>query len=252
MLFQDRSPITGTHRTSDGYLAAECRIARTGLQLYTGTELGRPDMPMVSVYRDQDAVFAADALASAAHKPITLDHPAGAVTADRWKELAVGWTGGEVVRDGEFLRVPMMVADAAAIRAIEGGTRELSCGYTASISWTPGLTADGEKYDARQEGIRLNHVAIVPAGRAGSQVRFGDAALPFDDDDMSAAIEYARMVHHNQHCYLGDRAPAFDEAAVRASIVRDAGRTAPVVANEAELNAAYSAMVQDLTTAWQR
>lgn len=182
MQFLDRASISGTHRTSDGYLAAECAIAKTGIQIYAGLEVGRPDLPTVRVYRGEDAVFAADAMASAAHKPITLDHPAQGVTAERWKELAVGWTGDAVARDGEFLRVPMMVADAAAIRAIEGGTREISCGYSADLEFGDFDTPDG-RADARQKGVRINHCAIVAKGRAGAAVRFGDAATPIGIGD---------------------------------------------------------------------
>jgi hypothetical protein len=191
MLFQDRASISGTHRTNDGYLAAESRISRLGIQIYAGHEVGRPDLPTVRVYRGEDAVFAADAMASAAHKPITLDHPAHGVTAERWKELAVGWTGDAVVRDGEFLRVPMMVADASAIRAIESGTRELSCGYSAELEFGNFVTPDGPA-DARQKGVRLNHVAVVAKGKAGAAVRFGDSAAPIDNRDQVDAVHDAK------------------------------------------------------------
>lgn len=172
----DRATISGTHRTADGYLAADARIARTGIQIYSGREVGRPDLAVVRVYRSPEEVFAKDAMTSAAHRPMTLDHPAQHVDATRWKGIAVGWTGDAVTRDGETIRVPMMVADAAAIADIEAGKRELSCGYSCDLDWTPGTTPEGEAYDARQIGIRVNHVAIVQKGRAGSACRIGDNA----------------------------------------------------------------------------
>ena len=46
--------------TSDGYLKAMPRIARTGIQLYKGDECGRPDVDFVRVYRPEDSVFAND------------------------------------------------------------------------------------------------------------------------------------------------------------------------------------------------
>jgi uncharacterized protein len=176
MTFTDRATIAGTHRTADQYLAADARIARTGIQIYSGREVGKPEMASVRVYRAPEEVFAAGAMASVAHKPITLDHPAQNVDATRWKKTAVGWTGDTIQRDGNFLRVPMMVADADAIASIDSGARQLSAGYTCDLVWGTGTTPEGETYDARQVGIRVNHVAIVPAGRAGSECRIGDSA----------------------------------------------------------------------------
>jgi hypothetical protein len=39
MNFTDTAPIAGTRRTADGYLVADARIARTGIQIYLGSEL---------------------------------------------------------------------------------------------------------------------------------------------------------------------------------------------------------------------
>jgi hypothetical protein len=176
MTFTDRATISGTHRTADKYLAADARIARVGIQTYSGSEVGRPAMPSVRVYRSPEEVFAPAAMASIAHKPITLDHPTDNVDSTRWKGTAVGWTGETIAKDGNFIRVPMMVADAGAIASIDSGARELSAGYTCDLDWTPGVTPEGEAYDARQIGIRVNHIAIVPAGRAGQECRIGDSA----------------------------------------------------------------------------
>ncbi|MGL5431928.1 MAG: DUF2213 domain-containing protein, partial [Plesiomonas shigelloides] len=57
---------------------------------------------------------------------------------------------------------------------IESGKCELSAGYTAKYDFTPGVTADGEAYDAVQRDIRINHVALVPRARAGRQARVFD------------------------------------------------------------------------------
>ncbi|MDX0930579.1 MULTISPECIES: DUF2213 domain-containing protein [Sinorhizobium] len=176
MKFTDLAPIAGTRRTADGYLVADVRTARTGIQLYAGHEVGKPGMQAVKVYRPEDQVFDKASLGSYAHKPVTNDHPAEAVTADNWKALSVGSIGDEVARDGEFVRIPLIVMDAAAIKAIDDGKRELSAGYTCDLAWEPGTTPAGEKYDAIQKDIRINHVAIVQRGRAGSEARIGDGA----------------------------------------------------------------------------
>ncbi|WP_309086402.1 DUF2213 domain-containing protein [Chelativorans sp.] len=176
MQFTDAAVVAGTRRREDGYLVADARIARTGVQTYLGSEVGKPEMPIVRVYRPRDEVFKEATLKSAAHRPVTNDHPADLVTSQNWKQHAVGQTGDEVAGEGIFIRVPLMVSDEAAIQDIEAGKRELSAGYTCDLDWSTGKTPTGEAYDAIQRNIRLNHVAIVARGRAGSQVRIGDAA----------------------------------------------------------------------------
>lgn len=174
----DRATTSTPRRTSDGYLVADVRVARTGIQDYLGSELGKPDMPIVRVYRPESAVFAADAMHSYAHRPVTNDHPAAQVTADTWRDVAVGGTGGEVVRDGEFVRVPMSLMDASAIADYESGKRELSMGYDAVIEFTNGVTDSGEEYDAIVTSMKMNHLALVDRARGGSELRIGDSPAP--------------------------------------------------------------------------
>lgn len=176
MQFTDAVTVAGTRRRDDGSLLADARIARTGIQTYLGSEVGKPDMAMVRVYRPGSEVFSEDTLKSAAHRPVTNDHPTELVTADNWRQHAVGQTGDEITGEGIFIRVPLMVSDGATIADIEAGKRELSAGYTCDLAFEPGTTPSGEAYDAIQKNIRINHVAIVQRGRAGTQVRIGDAA----------------------------------------------------------------------------
>lgn len=173
----DRATIIGTRRTRDGYLAVNARVARAGnVQQYLGYEVGKPEMAVVNVYRPAEEVFNKDTLASFAHRPVTLGHPSTAVTADTWSDVAKGWSDGEVAREGEFVRISMLLADAGAIKAVEDGTRQISMGYDCELDWTAGVTADGQAYDARQTRIRSNHVAIVELARGGPELRIGDSA----------------------------------------------------------------------------
>jgi uncharacterized protein len=77
----------------------------------------------------------------------------------------------------------MMVTDAGLVKKIlDGDADECSCGYTCEIL-PGGGEWNGQPYDTEQTKIRGNHVAIVPAGRAGPAARVkldaGDAvALP--------------------------------------------------------------------------
>lgn len=179
MQFTDAVAVAGTRRRDDGYLVADARIARTGIQLYRGAEVGRPDMAVVRVYRPGAEVFSDTTLASAAHRPVTNDHPPEMVTAANWKKYAVGQSADEVRGEGIFIRVPLMVSDQAAIDDIEAGKRQLSAGYTCDVAFEAGVTDGGEAYDAIQKNIRLNHIAIVGRGRAGHEVRIGDGAAPW-------------------------------------------------------------------------
>jgi cation transport regulator ChaB len=166
---------TPTRRTKDGYLVCSARIARTGIQLYAGDELGIPDEPIVRVYRPPEEVFSKASMHSMAHLPITLDHPDTMVDADNWRQHAIGHIGEEVSRDGDCLRVPLIIMDSKAIEAYEKhGVKQLSVGYGCDLKWNAGVTPDGETYDAKQTAIRGNHLAVVPAARGGSRLCIGD------------------------------------------------------------------------------
>lgn len=195
MNFLDAVKIAGTQkRASDGALIVDARAARTGIQVYTGSEVGKPELASVRVFRGADEVFHGDSLKSFAHRPITVDHPPVPVDASNWKDYAVGQTADEVTAQDIYVRVPLMVSDQNAINAVESGKRELSVGYSCDLDWTPGITAKGETFDARQRNIRVNHVAIVDHGRAGSKVRIGDnagtewGAMPVQDHQKETEV----------------------------------------------------------------
>jgi hypothetical protein len=177
MNFTDAVTVAGTRRTGDGYLIAEAKAVRTGIQLYAGDEVGKPDMRMVRVYRPADEVFADASLQSFTHAPVTVNHPDDAVNASNWKDLAVGEVSTAAKKDGEWVWLPLILKDAAAIASVESGKRELSAGYSCELVWGDGVTADGQQYDATQKNIKINHLAIVDSARAGSQARIGDGAV---------------------------------------------------------------------------
>lgn len=177
MQFTDAVTVEGKpRRTADGYLIATAKSVRTGIQLYAGSEVGMVDKAVVRVYRPAEEVFADASLQSFSHAPVTNNHPAEAVTADNWAKLAVGEVSTAAKKDGDWVHLPLVLKDAAAIKAVEDGKRELSAGYNCELDWTPGLTADGQAYDAVQRNIKINHLALVDRARAGSQARIGDGA----------------------------------------------------------------------------
>lgn len=170
--------VAGTKRGKDGYLYADVRAARTGVQDYAGFELGHPERERVRVYRPPEEVFHRDSLRSYAGRPVTVRHPPELVTADNWKKHAVGQLGQDVAVDGERVSVGVMLMDADAIAGVEAGTREVSMGYTSRLDMldAPETLPDGREFDAVMRDLRMNHLAIVPRGRAGPEFRIGDQA----------------------------------------------------------------------------
>jgi hypothetical protein len=176
----DRYPLDDAAKisiTKDGYLVATPRVARTGIQLYYGRELGvtgNDASKVFKVFRPEDQVFGKDSMASYAYKPVTDDHPPENVSVDNWKKYSRGQLSGDVARDGDFIRVPMALMDGALVQKYKDGKAELSMGYECEIVWQPGTTPQGEVYDAQQKDIRINHCAVVDAARGGQDLRIGD------------------------------------------------------------------------------
>ena len=219
--FNDAAKIGGTKKTQEGYLVATSRVARTGVQTYLASELGdvadgfEPDA-VVRVYRAEDQVFHKDTLASMTRVPVTLGHPPEMVDADNWATYSVGDVGDAFARDGEWIVVNPMIKDAAARTAAETTHKEISMGYTANIvKARDGVDADFEMVD-----IRMNHLALVPKGRAGSQARIGDAqtwgASPVTVEDKRMTVELKTVI-------LGDKAVQVEakDADTVAAILKD-------------------------------
>ena len=163
-------------KTPEGYLLCrEAALGRTGVMRYLPEEVSEDITEgfagkEVLVYRDDSEVFSPEALASFEGKPLTLDHPDEDVAPENWAELARGIVTN--VRRGtgpasDLVLADILVTDAEAIAAIEGGLRELSCGYDAEVERIrPGV--------GRQTHIRGNHVALVDHGRAGGRCKIKD------------------------------------------------------------------------------
>lgn len=193
MKFTDTAIVGGTRLTQDGYLVGEVNCARTGIQKYTGYDLGKNTPEIFNVYRPASEVFHKDSLASYAHKPISDNHPPVDITSENWKLFAGGDVGGEVMRDGDFVKVPYKLMDAALIRQVKSGKAEVSMGYTAVLDFVDGVTENGEHYQAIQRDIRINHLAIVDRGRAGKDCRIGDNALNWGSTPLTTQLGDSRV-----------------------------------------------------------
>jgi hypothetical protein len=117
-------------------------------------------------------VFHPDSLNSFSMVPVTDDHPPTFLNPKNTADFQRGHLGDSVTREGDFMRAPMMITDAALIAKIEKGQAvELSNGYVCDLEEKPGVTDDGDRYDCIQRNIIANHVAIVAVGRAGRGAR---------------------------------------------------------------------------------
>lgn len=185
MFLKDRVNFSSKREyTPEGYLKAAAVIARTGVQEYYAAELERDDLDpftLIRVYRPPEEVFDEESMRSFANKPLTNNHPPESVNSSNFLKYAVGFSGDTVSKkDEKYLETTILVTEEGAIRDVESGKTELSNGYISDLEWTPGVSPDGEKYDAVQRGIRGNHIAIVQRGRCGSACRVSDHDSPTD------------------------------------------------------------------------
>ena len=156
-------------KTDEGFLICKnVPIARTGTMEYLARELGLDGDPerIVTVNRYEEDVFSPAAMASFEGKIVTDNHPPDNLL----PETAGAYSRGHVQnvrREGDKLVADLHITDASLISDIANGVkREVSCGYTCIY------VPDGNGY--RQTQIRGNHVAVVPAGRAGHEVAIKD------------------------------------------------------------------------------
>lgn len=156
--------VAGAVIDTDGFMRDSPIVARTGVYEYRN-----PDGTIRREYRPADEVFASDALNSFRGKPITVLHPKkGKITAAN----AFGTVIGSILSDG-YPKDEKYVACDIVIFAPDkiGKHRELSLGYRCDCEETPGVSPDGQAYDAIQRNIRINHLAVVPLARAGMKAR---------------------------------------------------------------------------------
>lgn len=163
--------------TSEGYIRANAVVTRTGIFKYQNS-----DGSIRKELRHPDDIWNAESVSSMELIPVTNGHPTERmVTADNSKRLAVGFTGENIKRDGDFVMTNFVVTDHEAVNAIKNHNRkELSLGYLVDLEEEPG-EYKGESYDARQRNVRYNHLALVDKARAGSEARIAlDSADAFE------------------------------------------------------------------------
>lgn len=163
----DRASMGAAQRTADGFLRVPATLALEGVYQYAKAD-GSPGVRREYV--------SADVLRGAiAGIPVTLGHPDGMVTPGNARELMRGVVTQALPTERKQLDAELVLHDAGAIEVVEGGIRELSCGYYATIKDEAGVWVDeagvSHPYDSVQTAREYNHVAIVVMGRHGSRAR---------------------------------------------------------------------------------
>jgi len=162
--------------TPEGFLLCEdVPIARTGSMLYVAGEVPVEPNPdgTIRIERDETEVFRLETIASFEGKPVTDDHPPVEVNPGNYKQFAKGTilnvrAGGPGQQD--LLFADLLIMDADAIRSVQDGKVEVSCGYDAEYA----QIAPGH---GRQLNIIGNHVALVEQGRCGPRCAIGDSNM---------------------------------------------------------------------------
>ena len=171
----DRAPVKAT-QIEDGFIYDTPVLTRTGVFVYLN-----PDGSERREYRPPEEVFHVDSLQGYKGLPITNGHP-GLVTSANAANHTIGAVLGEARQDGKNLIADIVIHNPAAVNA---GNKDLSVGYKLDLDETPGISPDGERYDAVQRNIRPNHLAIVKKGRAGVARLNMDGDAVFNDKDVT-------------------------------------------------------------------
>lgn len=170
-------------KDSNGFLhIALTPISKATVNPYLGSEIAgseehgwKPDKIYYGLRPEEELEKAAKTFNGL---PLLLEHhPTDAENLP--KEWVVGSMGTDAVYEKPYLKNSMTVTDAQAIGYIEDGTaKEISCSYRFTPDFTAGTytEADGSEvhYDFIMRDIKGNHVALVPEGRAGHDVKVAD------------------------------------------------------------------------------
>ena len=152
-----------TYFTQEGYFVDTPIVTSVGI-----FEYANPDGTVRRELRLPEHVFEPESLASYETKPVIVTHDANWVTERNAREEQIGTILSKGIKDGSDVRAKIVIH---AIREVEkSGLRELSLGYRLDLDETPG-TWNGQKYDAVQKNIRINHLALVKDARAGEKAR---------------------------------------------------------------------------------
>lgn len=178
----DTARMSKVREAPGGGLKVEAALARTGILEYKNA-----DGSTRFEYRPASEVFAPEALESFRGAPVTLGHQ-GKITPENWSQKAVGHVGEDTRADEQagLVLATVTVQRKDAIERIQAGDLvEVSAGYNVELDETPGITPEGQRYDAVQRFVRGNHLALGPSGWGRSG---GAVSLRLDGDQEESKL----------------------------------------------------------------
>lgn len=163
--------------TPDGFLVQyDVPIARTGDFIYKAYEFafisndGVDPNQDFKVFRDHSS-FTQDILDKNKDIPFTNDHPNGPVNTKNANRTIVGGVHDLYVDGDTLYAARIVIHDQKTIDDIEKkGKKEVSIGFEATYDLQP-ENINGSYYDGREKVLRINHLSLVNAGKAGPQFK---------------------------------------------------------------------------------
>lgn len=194
--------LDSTYFTEEGYFVDHPIVTSTGIFEYLN-----PDGSIRRELRLPEHVFDKNSLKSYKGKPIIITHDAGIVNKNNVDNEQIGTILSYGYQDGEDVRAEIIIHDTDAMR--DSGLKELSLGYDLDLIEEPGVW-NGEKYDAIQTNIVINHLALVDAARAGEQAR-----LNLDNKEKALKGGKIEMKHQRKKSKVGQRMKRNDNSSRR-------------------------------------
>jgi len=128
---------------------------------------------MYNVFRDKSEVLNKDSLDTFINATVTDDHPNDFVNTSNIKSLHKGSSASYEISNKDdiyYVEAKLIITDEVLIKKIKNGKVEISAGYDQKLVKEKG-TFKGVKYDYKQTNIKINHIAIVDAGRCGDKCK---------------------------------------------------------------------------------
>lgn len=181
----DRGEIFKHEITPEGYLRFHARIGKVGELRYRNQD-GSERIERVT----PEVLFDKASMDSFKMKNITHPvHPPEMLTVDNeadYQHLIKGMTGNLITIDGDFLGIVGTLTKQDAIDdVVKGKTRQISCGYFAATR----PLKDGSFQQVYRDG---NHITVLEAGRAGSEVK-----ISMDSQDLDVLVQVEKTTEQN-------------------------------------------------------
>ena len=172
-------------RTNNGYLEVDVCLGKIGVLEYWDNV----EEKIRREYIGPEQLFNSDSYETLELVAATNEHPPEMLTPENTKKYQVGFVQKGIWVENNKLYGKMVVTDAKTIRDIESKRKvEVSPAYETMLVRAPeGAVHNGRTYDYIQTNRKYNHLAVVEAGRNGSQVAIKTDSNEFRTD--SALVE---------------------------------------------------------------